>query len=45
MPYRRLTDDKRSHVKVVRMDLLIPLAIFVVVLAFVAWKTPSASRR
>jgi hypothetical protein len=27
------------------VELLIPLVAFLVVLAFVAWKTPSASRR
>jgi len=27
------------------MELLIPLVVFLVVLAFVAWKTPSAFRR
>jgi len=35
------TDARES----VRMELVIPLVVFVVVLAFVAWKTPSASRR
>ena len=35
------TDARES----VPMELVIPLVVFVVVLAFVAWKTPSASRR
>jgi hypothetical protein len=35
--------DAREGVSTV--ELLIPLVAFLVVLAFVAWKTPSASRR
>ena len=27
------------------MELVVPLVVFLVVLAFVAWKTPSASRQ
>jgi hypothetical protein len=35
--------DARESVRI--MELVIPLVVFVLVLGFVAWKTPSASRR
>jgi hypothetical protein len=44
MTYRWLTSHKRTRARVSAMEL-IPLAIFIVVLAFVAWKTPSTSQR
>ena len=45
MPYRCLTGGKRTRESVIIMELVIPLVVFLAVLAFVAWKTPSASRR